>query len=186
MENVKEKILLLLLGGMALGLCYTPYQQSRVLRGISKEWRKLSPEWNELSPQKLKRDIDALCRYNFISKTKKEDGSIKFFLTEKGRWRALKFQLENIRNKKVKWDGKWRMVAFDVPEKHRGGRDALRYKLKAVGFCELQKSVLVTPYDCEKEISELVKFFELGRYIRFGVLESLDNEERLKKFFKLV
>ncbi len=76
-------------------------------------------------------------------------------------------------------------MLFDIPEKYRKGRDALRQKLKKIGFCELQKSILITPYNCREEIENLVKFFELGKYVRFGVLESIDNEIYFKKFFKL-
>jgi len=178
MENIKEKILLLLLGGLALACCRTPGNQWRVVNSVSREWKKISP-------QKLKRDIGDLCRYNFIGRTKKEDGSTGFFLTEKGKWRVLNFQLNDIKNKKLKWDKKWRMVAFDIPEKHRGGRNALRQKLKTAGFCELQKSIFVTPYDCKREVGDSVKFFNLEKYVRFGILEFIDNEKYFRKFFKL-
>ncbi len=77
------------------------------------------------------------------------------------------------------------MVAFDIPEKYKMGRDALRKKLKKIGFCEMQKSVLITPFDCEKEISGLIKYFELGKYVRFGVLEKIDEEKQFEKIFKL-
>lgn len=178
MDNTKEKILLLLLAGLALGCCYTPHKQWVVLKTVSREWKRLSPK-------KLHRSVNDLCRYAFIERTKKEDGSTGFYLTEKGKWRALNYRLENIRNKKEKWDGKWRMVSFDIPQNNKKGRDALRWKLKKIGFCELQKSVLITPYDCIEEVDGLVKFFNLKKYVRLGVLNYLDNEEHFKKFFKL-
>ena len=179
MNGTKEKILLLLLGGLAFGCSYTPGKQKMVLRTISREWKKIDPE-------KLRRDINDLYRYEFIGRTKKEDGSFVFYLTDKGVWRALNVRLENIRNKKEKWDGRWRMVAFDIPEKKRKGRNALRQKLRKIGFCELQKSVLIAPYECKEEIISLVKFFKLEKYVRFGVLDYVDNEEYIKKIFKLV
>ncbi|MCX6722518.1 MAG: hypothetical protein NT094_00420 [Candidatus Staskawiczbacteria bacterium] len=179
MNNIKEKILLLLLGGLAFGCSYTPHKQWRVLKTVSKEWRKMSPK-------ELRRNINDLCRYEFVGKNRKNDGSIGFFLTEKGKWRALNCQLENIKNKKDKWDGKWRMIAFDIPEKDKTGRNALRQKLKKIGFCELQKSVLVAPYDCKHEMMILVDFFNLKKYVRFGILDFVDNEEQLKKYFKLL
>ena len=77
------------------------------------------------------------------------------------------------------------MVAFDIPQKYKKGRDALRRKLKKIGFCDLQKSIFVTPFDCEKEIRLLVEFFELDKYVRFGILEHIDNEKYFKSFFKL-
>ena len=178
MNATKEKILLLLLGGLAFGYSYTPGKQRLVLRTVFREWKKLNQK-------ELRAGISDLYRFKFIDKSNNKDGSGAFILTKKGRLRALNYKLYNIKNKKQKWDGKWRMVAFDIPEKYKRGRDALRDKLKKIGFCELQKSVLITPYDCEKEIGLLVKFFELDKYVRFGILESVDNGEYFKKIFKL-
>jgi len=178
MNNTKEKILLLLLGGLAFGCSYTPGKQKMVLRTISREWKKLNPK-------ELRDGISYLYRLRFIDKKENEDGIIAVSLTEKGKFKALNFQLNNIKNKKEKWDGKWRMVAFDIPEKYKKGRDALRHKLKKIGFCELQKSVFITPYNCEKKIGLLVEFFELEKYVRFGILESLDNEKYFLNFFKV-
>jgi hypothetical protein len=179
MNRTREKILLLLLGGLAFGCSYTAHNQWKVLKTVSKEWKKLSPK-------KLHRNINDLCRYEFVKKTKKENGSVGFFLTEKGKLKALDYRLNNIKNKKEKWDGKWRMVAFDIPEKYRRGRDALRRKLKKIGFCELQKSVFITPYNCKKEIGLLVKYFDLSKYVRFGILVSVDNGNYFEKYFKLI
>jgi len=178
MHKIREKILLLLLGGLALSLCYTPYQQKRVVGMIAKEWRKLRPK-------ELREGVSYLYKLGLVNKKEEGKNVFRIFPTEKGRLRLLEIKLDNIKNKKQEWDGKWRMVAFDIPEKYKIGRDALRRKLKKVGFCELQKSVLITPHQCEKEISELVRFFRLEKYVRIGVLEYIDNESNLKKIFKL-
>ncbi|KKP92315.1 MAG: Repressor in ring oxydation complex/ phenylacetic acid degradation pathway related protein (PaaX) [Parcubacteria group bacterium GW2011_GWA1_36_12] len=178
MNKIKEKILLLLLGGLAFGCSYTFGKQRMVLRTVSREWRKLNSK-------ELRRGINYLYRLKFVDKKESENGLITLLITEKGKLKALNYQLENIRNKKEKWDRRWRMVAFDIPEKYKRERDALRQKLKKIGFCELQKSVLITPFNCKKEIKLLVKYFDLSKYVRFGVLEYIDNENYLKKVFKL-
>ena len=178
MQEIREKILLLLIGGVAFGYSFTPQRQWRVLKTISKEW-------NRIEKKELQEGIKYLYRLQFVNKKESSNGSVSVVLTEKGRLKCLNIQLQNIKNKKNKWDGKWRMVAFDIPEKYKRGRDALRHKLKEIGFCELQKSVFITPFDCKKEIELLVKFFELDEYVRFGILESIDNEYYFKKFFKL-
>ena len=36
--------------------------------------------------------------------------------------------------------------AFDIPEKFKKGRDALRWRLKKSGFRELQKSILIATF----------------------------------------
>ncbi|MCX6722356.1 MAG: hypothetical protein NTY04_04220 [Candidatus Staskawiczbacteria bacterium] len=178
MNKIREKILLLLIGGIAFGYSITPGKQRMVLKTISREWKKIDKK-------ELTEGIKYLYKLEFIKKEEVGDGSIKIILTKKGRLRALNRQLENIKYKNEKWDGKWRMVAFDIPEKFKRGRDALRQKLKKIGFCELQKSVLITPYMCEKEIELLVNFFELKKYVRFGVLDSIDNGDYFRKIFKL-
>lgn len=178
MNRIREKILLLLMGGATFGYSITPGQQWRVLETISKEWQKINKK-------DLREGIKYLYKLEFIDKEKNSDGTIALLLTKKGRLKSLNKQLDNIKNKKEKWDGKWRMVAFDIPERHKKGRDALRQKLKKIGFCELQKSVFITPYKCKEEISLLVKFFNLDKYVRFGILELIDNESYFKKFFKL-
>lgn len=179
MNNIREKIILLLLGGIAFGCSYTPGKQWTVLRAVSKEWKRI----NE---RELREGISYLYRLGYIDKKQGKSNINRIVLTKKGKLKSLSFRLDNIRRKKVKWDKKWRMVAFDIPERYKKGRDTLRRKLKDIGFVELQKSVLVTPYDCEEDIKALIDFFELKKYVCFGILDSVDNNEHLKKLFKLL
>ena len=85
-----------------------------------------------------------------------------------------------------KWNRCWYMVIFDIPERLRKGRDALRGKLLEIGFYEFQKSALIVPYECKNEVNFVIEFFDLRKYVRFCVLESIDNELHLKKIFNLV
>lgn len=142
-------------------------------------------EWEDINKDELRKNINYLYRIKIIDKKINYDGSINIILTEKGTLKALNCQLDNIKNKKGKWDGKWRMVAFDVPEKYKKGREALRHKLKEIGFRELQKSVFICPHDCIKELNLFVKYFNLEEYVRLGVLEFIDNEDYFKKAFHL-
>ena len=83
----------------------------------------------------------------------RENGFIEFIsdkelalrLTDKGKNKALwvKMKLEQ-----GKWDGKWRMVIWDIPEKRRKARDLLRYELKQLGFEKIQNSVWASKKDC--------------------------------------
>jgi DNA-binding transcriptional regulator PaaX len=180
MNKIREKILLLLLGGIAFGYCITPQRQWRVLKTVSKEWKRINEK-------EIKNGIRYLYKLKLIDRdtNRNDDGSVAVLLTKKGKLKALEYQLINIKNKKEQWDKKWRMVAFDIPEKYKKGRNALRNKLKKIGFCKLQKSIFITPFDCEKEMRILIDFFDLGEYVRFGVFESVDNEIYFKKIFKL-
>ena len=178
MNSTKERILLLLLAGVALGFSYSYRQQWKVLKIVSKEWKKFKKD-------ELRKEVNNLYRFKYITKENNNDGSVDISITEKGEFKALNLQLNNIKNQTKKWDGKWRMVSFDVPEPYKKGRDALRRKLKSIGFRELQKSVFVTNFDCLKEIELLVNFFNLNKFVRFGILESIDNDYYLRKIFKI-
>jgi DNA-binding transcriptional regulator PaaX len=178
MNATREKMLLLLLGGLVFGYSVAQGKQRMVLKTISREWAKIDR-------QELNEGIKYLYKLGYIDKEKSAGGFVSLALTKKGKLKTLDRQLMAIKNKKEKWDGKWRVVAFDIPEKYKRGRDALRRKLKTIGFCELQKSVFITPFNCKKEIALLVNFFELDKFVRFGVLESVDNENHFKKVFNL-
>ena len=178
MTSTAEKILLLLYAGTVFSYEYIPGKKWRILKNISHRWQKINQ-------QELEMGIRNLYKLDIINKVEIDKNLFGVKLTEKGRLKALNYQLLNIKNKHQHWDGKWRMVAFDIPEKYRKGRDALRQKLKKIGFRELQESIFITPYDCKKEILLLVDFFKLEKYVRFGILEFIDNESHFKKAFKL-
>ncbi|MEK7128557.1 MAG: hypothetical protein AAB933_03280 [Patescibacteria group bacterium] len=95
------------------------------------------------------------------------------------------FYSQAVKIKRRKWDGKWRVVVFDVWENTRSKRDALRYEIKNFGFIQLQRSVWIYPYPCEEFIELLKSSLSFGKNIRYMVLEKLDHDDKLKKFFKL-
>ena len=85
----------------------------------------------------------------------------------------------------ARWDGKWRIVIFDVPEKMKRAREALREKLRELGFKELQKSVFIHPFECKDEIDFVTEFFNLRPCIRLIRSDFITDEAELKLWFKL-
>jgi len=177
-SSIKQKVLLLLLGGMAFGYAITPNRQWKVLKEVSRSWK-------EIDRQKLRKEIRNLYRSKIVKRKENSDGSYTMILTDKGKMKALTYHFEKMKIEGEKWDGKWRLVVFDIPEKIRGGRRALREKIRGLGFYELQKSVWIFPYECKDEIDFIIEFFNLRKYVRFCVLESIDNDLHLKKMFSL-
>jgi DNA-binding transcriptional regulator PaaX len=116
-----------------------------------------------------------------------KNNQIYISLTEKGKQRAGWMQIDNLKIKKPKkWDGKWRLVMFDISNLKRIYREALRGKLKELGFCLFQKSVWINPYDCAKEVKILKEFFSLKDLeFRFVVADSIGADKEFKKMFKL-
>lgn len=86
----------------------------------------------------------------------------------------------------TKWDKKWRVVIFDVPQEMHSKRNRLRLKLKALGFYMIQKSVFVFPYPCEKELSQYCGQMKIGDYINILIADSIGFiEEEVKKYYNL-
>lgn len=117
---------------------------------------------------------------------KTQRGETFISLTEKGgkRLRLYETGLAATRARE-KWDGKWRVVIFDVAEDIRSARDKLRASLQNFGFVYLQRSVWVFPYECEDLISMLKTDQELWENVLYMVVEKIEGEERLRKQFRL-
>lgn len=112
-----------------------------------------------------------------------------FRLTEKGEEKAFfaHFDAQKFMHKsqKQKWDGYWRMIIFDIPEKKRRLREYLRQCLRVVGFKELQRSVWVTPYKIPKFIEELLWEDKIKYYTRFITIKEIDYDTDLRRKFKI-
>ncbi|MFA6190366.1 MAG: hypothetical protein WC711_02510 [Candidatus Staskawiczbacteria bacterium] len=180
-QKLSERILLHLGNCADFGFSYRfnkkfglPQFPGRIFRDLIK-----------VNEKDFKNSITDLKKFRFIEKKRNYDGSILISLTEKGMLRVLNSKFRRLANKKEAWDGKWRMVAFDIPEECRKGRNALRYKMCLAGFYELQESLFLYPYDCRGEIEAFSKLFKLEKYIRFALLEFIDNEDLLRRHFKL-
>ena len=89
-------------------------------------------------------------------------------------------------NKPKKWDHKWRLIIFDIPDKKRKIRDQIRYLFKSAGFYLLQESVWVYPYDCEDIIALLKTDFGVGKNLLYLIVEELENDRYLRDEFDLV
>ena len=116
----------------------------------------------------------------------KDGKQIYISLTKNGRKRADKYLIDDLEIKKPKkWDGKWRVIIFDIPDKTRIKREAFRGKLKELNFYQLQKSVWIYPYNCEKEIKLLREFFGLtSKELRLITAFNIEGDSFLRKYFK--
>lgn len=135
--------------------------------------------------EKIRRAIDRLENKKYVKKYKKEGTDI-IEITENGKKEVLKYKLDEIKIKEQKrWDGIWRIIMFDIPEKHKTARDGLTLKLIKMGCAPIQKSVFVTPYKCEKEIKFIGEYFGVSKYIILLETNKISNENSLKDEFEL-
>lgn len=87
--------------------------------------------------------------------------------------------------KKKRWDKRWRVVIFDIPEYRRGTRDKLRLIMRTSGFYRLQDSVWLYPYDCEDFMALVKADLKIGNAILYMVVEKIENDAKIKVHFAL-
>lgn len=117
----------------------------------------------------------------FVEKGRKKYARI----TEHGR-HVLKLETEQVRlAKKRRWDRRWRLVIFDIPERRRGVRTRLRKFMSSCGFYRLQDSVWVYPHDCEDLIALVKAEFRIGADALYLIVEQMERDRHLREHFHL-
>ncbi len=84
-----------------------------------------------------------------------------------------------------RWDGKWRMLMFDIPERRKRLREIVRMHLIEFGFERMQDSVWVYPYDCEDLIALLKIEYGVEKDILYIIADAIENDFALRKHFNL-
>ena len=149
--------------------------------------KNADPEWL------LKRDPDRRLRESALRLKRKglvefknEHGKKRLRLTLRGErvvgsiWNET-YQLQKPR----KWDGKWRLVIFDIPEKKRPTRDKIRHLVSRLGFLRLQDSVWVYPYDCEELMTLLKTDLKIGRALLYVIADAIEFDKPIRRHFGL-
>ena len=151
---IGQKILLLMSAGLTLSLTRRPDQYFKIVENTYHEWKKINNRSLHAAIKKLYQSKMVVYREN-------NDKTITLVLTENGKEKTLIYNLDSIKlQQQDKWDGLWRIVIFDVPERFKKGRNALSSKLKQLGLYPLQKSVFIYPYECKDEIDFIVEFLD--------------------------
>lgn len=113
-------------------------------------------------------------------------GGERIKLTAKGQELLKKIYLSEIKIvKPEEWDGIWRLVSYDIPEKYRKSRDLFRSVLERNHFFQIQESLWVNPYECKEEIAVLAKDIDLTPYVIILVTDHLPNQKGMEEHFGL-
>src|SRR3989344_5781844 len=114
-----------------------------------------------------------------------ENGKRYARITEKGE-RMLRVETEKaVIAKKRRWDQRWRVVIFDIPERRKSARVILRRFMQEYGFVRLQDSVWIYPYDCEDLITLAKANFRIGADVLYMIVERLEHDTHLREHFTL-
>jgi len=141
------------------------------------------------SKKQIENSIRNLKHRKLIEIIQEKDGQIKVQLSNRGKKRTREFSISTLSiPKPKKWDGKWRILMFDIPSKPKiydKAREALRKKIKELRFYQMQKSAWAYPYECEDEILLIAELYNIQKFIEIITVEKILHEQHLKKFFKI-
>lgn len=116
-----------------------------------------------------------------------ERGERRIRITEKGRGMMDEIEFrEHTIPEQAFWDGRWRVLIFDISERRRRVRAQLRRLLQGAGFVRIQDSVWVYPYPCDEFISLVRTHLKsgVGEILSF-VAEALESDKWLREYFRL-
>jgi len=178
----QKKILTLLAAGSVLAFSLMAPGASRLIKLFDFK-NSNEDDWRAFNRKYLRNAIRKLEEQKLV-KFVTEGQVTKVVLTNNGKKRILAFKLEEMEiPKPKKWDGKWRLVFYDVPKGGDTTRDRFRSYLKSFGFYPWQKSVYLHAYPCGKEINFLRHYLGIGAEVRLVVADSIENDEVFRKYF---
>ena len=133
----------------------------------------------------IQSSLSRLIEKGYVSVDRK-GGDAQVRLTEKGELFAALLNDGSFPAKKQKrWDKKWRLLIFDIPERRRGAREKVRTMLRSLGFLRLQDSVWAYPYDCEDLITLLKVDMRIGKDLLYIIADKIEMDGALRKHFHL-
>jgi len=141
----------------------------------------------KIPKHKIRRALRVLEKKNILYLEKEED-RVYVHIKDKKNVIIQKYSLKaflDFKRKTKKWEGKWFLVIFDVPEEQKNKRDYMRRFLIDLGFYPYQKSVYIFPYECEKEVKLIKEIVEGTHYMKYIIAEKIEDEDHIKTFFKL-
>lgn len=155
-----------------------------VLKPFLDQKRKEEYEvWKRFNIPYLKRTLMRLEKQKLVEIADENNRQV-IKITNQGKQKIIKMALDELVVEKPKvWDGKWRLVSFDLPEKLAQERKRFVEYLRTWGFYPLHKSVYLHAYPCFKQIEFLREYMNVGEYVRNFVVSKIENDKLFKDFF---
>lgn len=137
----------------------------------------------ELDGWQIKRSIKKLQKKKFIS-LKGSGSKVTMALTEKGKNYLSKLDLKELELEPI-WKQVWYLVLFDIPNTKTALRKEFVSYLKQLNLLKLQRSVWISPYECDDKVMRIASVIGIVRYVKIAKVTKIDDEEALKRYFAL-
>ena len=143
---------------------------------------KRQKEWEKFNLWRLRQVIKRMQNSKLVE-VKEEKGIPIIKVTQKGKQKLLRYKIDEMVLDESNWDGKWRLIIYDVQTGKRANSEMFRIMLNKLKFLKLQRSVYLTPFKCEDEIEYLRLLFEIGNEVQILKVGSLENEAAYRRYF---
>lgn len=147
-----------------------------------------SPDWDSwkrYNVSYLQRTLRRLAAQKHVEVVDTNGASI-VRLTKLGKRKILKYSLDTIQvDKPDRWDGKWRLVMYDVPSSRRELSELLRQALRNLGFYKIQESVYIYPFPCFDQIEFLREYYALGDIVQYMLVDRIEHDDAYITYFGL-
>lgn len=171
-------------GALLAGVLVAPNLASALRPFLRRAGLHERREWHR---NQMRAALERLRRRRLVEFVQQRDET-SIVITERGKQRLRKFEFEAVSAAPPgRWDEKWRLVMFDIPERRKRERHHFREKLIQLGFFPLQKSVWVYPHECHDEIDFVCHFLGIDRWVHYIETPALGQAEgRVRRHFGLL
>lgn len=148
-------------------------------KGLAYSWRKAQSAQNIWNYHEVLHETKASSAKTILAQLKKKGlVSREGRVTNKGN-RLVKVAERAIQQGAI-WDGKWRIVFFDIPETRKAARAWLGYQLAQWNYSPLQKSVFMGKFPLDESIMKEIIERNLYSCVRIITVGEIDDETWLK------
>ena len=124
-----------------------------------------------LSEAAVRQAVSRMSRQGWLT-ARKQGNRAYYAVTERGR-RRIEALSPRIYGPVVEWDGRWRMLAYNVSEQQRERRDRLRKELTVIGWAPIASSTWISPSDSLEQVREVAESTDV-----LGGIDLFESEYR--------
>jgi len=149
---------------------YSYTKPTRMLFGLDDDFEKKKIIKNTIS-----KNLQRLVEQGMVIKKAR-----KYTLSEEGKKLIAYMGLRRNALAK-KWDGKYRLVIFDIPEMKRGDREWLREELYLLEYIQLQKSVFISKHPLVEDIIHQIRKRKIDSYVNYLLVDKIFDYSKIEQ-----
>ena len=180
--KVKDILILLGVGSFFAASLIMPGLPLALKPFLDEKRRKEANEWKRFNTWRLRQVLKRMRDQKLIEIAQTNQGHI-VKISDRGKRKLLKFSIDNMELNRKNWDGKWKIIIYDIYTDKKQERELFRKTLKRLKFLKLQKSVYLTPFKCHDEIEYLRQVCNIGDEVLILTVSGIENESAYKEYF---